>query len=56
MSAGINNAETETPIELDDEQVREYLKQHPDFFQHHPDMLDQLQINHSSGSAVSLVE
>ena len=41
---------------LDDESVREYLKQHEDFFERHPDMLDYLHISHSSGSAVSLVE
>jgi uncharacterized protein YigA (DUF484 family) len=44
------------PAELDDEQVRNYLKQHSDFFEHHPDMLDHLHISHSSGTAVSLVE
>ncbi len=43
-------------LELDAEQVREYLKDHSDFFQHHPDMLDYLHISHASGSAVSLVE
>ncbi|MCX2979529.1 DUF484 family protein [Halieaceae bacterium IMCC14734] len=42
--------------ELDDESVREYLKQHEDFFERHPDMLDYLHISHGSGSAVSLVE
>ena len=41
---------------LDDEQVRDYLREHTDFFERHPDMLDTLQISHSSGSAVSLVE
>jgi uncharacterized protein YigA (DUF484 family) len=39
-----------------EESVREYLKQHEDFFERHPDMLDYLHISHSSGSAVSLVE
>jgi uncharacterized protein YigA (DUF484 family) len=47
--------ETST-VELSDAAVRDYLKDHPDFFEHHPDMLDQLHISHSSGSAVSLVE
>jgi uncharacterized protein YigA (DUF484 family) len=42
--------------DLNDESVREYLKQHQDFFERHPDMLDHLHISHSSGSAVSLVE
>ena len=42
--------------ELNDEQVREYLKDNGDFFQRNPDMLDHLHITHASGSAVSLVE
>ena len=41
---------------LNDEVVRDYLKEHTDFFQRHPDMLDYLHISHGSGSAVSLVE
>lgn len=42
--------------ELNDETVREYLKDHDDFLQRNPDMLDYLHISHASGSAVSLVE
>jgi uncharacterized protein YigA (DUF484 family) len=42
--------------EPSEESVREYLKQHEDFFERHPDMLDYLHISHGSGSAVSLVE
>lgn len=45
-----------TTTEIDDEQVREYLKDNGDFFQRNPDMLDHLEITHASGSAVSLVE
>lgn len=57
MTAGNNtSAQPELPGELDDEQVREYLKHNADFFERHPDMLDHLHISHSSGSAVSLVE
>ena len=41
---------------LNDESVRDYLKDHSDFFERHPDMLDYLHISHSSGNAVSLVE
>ncbi len=44
------------PNDLSDEEIRDYLKQHPDFFERHPDLLDKLHISHSSGSAVSLVE
>ena len=43
-------------VELDDEQVREYLKENHDFLQRNPDMLDYLHISHASGSAISLVE
>lgn len=43
-------------VELNDEVVREYLKENDDFLQRNPDMLDYLHISHASGSAVSLVE
>ena len=37
--------------------MREYLKNHDDFLQRNPDMLDfLLHISHASGSAISLVE
>lgn len=42
--------------ELNDELVREYLKDNGDFLQRNPDMLDHLHISHASGSAISLVE
>ena len=42
--------------EINDEIVREYLKNHDDFLQRYPDMLDFLHVPHASGSAVSLVE
>ena len=47
--------EQQGELELNDEAVREYLKNHDDFLQRHPDMLDYLHISHGSGSAVSLV-
>lgn len=46
----------DTGLELNDEIVRNYLKEHHDFLQRYPDMLDFLHISHPSGSAVSLVE
>ena len=49
-------AEHNTEVELNDEIVREYLKNHDDFLQRNPDMLDYLHISHASGSAISLVE
>ena len=42
--------------ELNDDTVREFLKDNSDFLQRNPDMLDYLHISHPSGSAVSLVE
>ncbi len=42
-------------IELSEEQIVEYLRQHPDFFQHHLDLLEEMHIPHPSGSAVSLI-
>lgn len=41
---------------LNDDQVREYLKENGDFLQRNPDLLDHLHVSHASGSAVSLVE
>lgn len=43
-------------VPLGEEQVRNYLKQHRDFLERHPDLLDDLHVTHASGSAVSLVE
>jgi uncharacterized protein YigA (DUF484 family) len=43
-------------FELNDDMVREYLKDNDDFLQRNPDMLDYLHISHASGSAISLVE
>jgi uncharacterized protein YigA (DUF484 family) len=55
--AGIDQAQAAEPDSaLSEEQVRDYLKQHEDFLQRNPDMLDHLHISHASGSAVSLVE
>lgn len=43
-------------VELNDELIREYLKDNGDFLQRNPDLLDHLHVSHASGSAVSLVE
>jgi len=56
MSASKEPAVTLPSLELSDDTVREYLKNHSDFLQRHPDMLDFLHVSHASGSAVSLVE
>jgi uncharacterized protein YigA (DUF484 family) len=36
--------------------VASYLRKHPDFLEKNPDVLEDLQLNHQSGSAVSLIE
>jgi uncharacterized protein YigA (DUF484 family) len=41
---------------LNDDVVRDYLKNHDDFLQRNPDMFDYLHISHASGSSISLVE
>jgi uncharacterized protein YigA (DUF484 family) len=41
---------------VDDDDIRDFLVQNPDYFQRHPELLGLLQIPHASGSAVSLVE
>jgi len=34
---------------MQDEQVVEFLKQHPDFLQKHPEVLDHLVLHHEAG-------
>lgn len=36
--------------------VASYLRKHPDFLEKNPDVLEDLQLNHQTGSAVSLIE
>ncbi|MGD8913536.1 MAG: DUF484 family protein [Candidatus Thiodiazotropha sp.] len=45
-----------TQVDALEQQVIEYLNQHPDFFTKHPDLLGQIEIPHESGAAVSLIE
>lgn len=40
---------------LDESEVAEYLRRHPDFFHSHLDVLEQMHIPHPSGNAVSLI-
>ncbi len=44
------------PTPILEAEVAEYLKNHPDFFSKHLDLLNELDIPHQSGQAVSLVE
>ncbi|CDF86930.1 hypothetical protein PKB_5620 [Pseudomonas knackmussii B13] len=48
------NPENQAP--LDAEQVAAYLRQHPEFFVAHDELIPEMRIPHDSGSAVSLVE
>ena len=41
---------------LEPEQIEAYLREHPDFFEQHHDLLAEISLPHESGSAVSLVE
>lgn len=41
---------------LEDQQVYRYLRDHPAFFQHHPELLARMRLPHSQRGAVSLVE
>jgi uncharacterized protein YigA (DUF484 family) len=43
-------------LELDEDLVRAYLEQNPDFFVNHADLVTQLRIPHASHGAVSLLE
>lgn len=36
--------------------IVQYLRQHPQFFEHHPNLLKKLHLRHDSGDAVSLME
>ena len=42
--------------EMSDQAVQDYLRAHPDFFERHTALLSTLQVPHSSGDAISLVE
>ncbi|WP_017939716.1 DUF484 family protein [Zestomonas thermotolerans] len=44
------------PAALDAEQVAAYLRQHPEFFVDHEELIPELRIPHQPGEAVSLVE
>jgi uncharacterized protein YigA (DUF484 family) len=52
-SANKTQVDTET---LDEDQVAEYLQDHPDFFEDHDVLLSGMKIPHRTGGAVSLVE
>lgn len=41
---------------MDDDDIRDFLAQNPDYFQNNPELLGLIRIPHASGAAVSLVE
>jgi uncharacterized protein YigA (DUF484 family) len=49
------NAEDSIPTP-DADQVSNYLSSHPEFFDHHPELLAGLKLEHASGNAISLIE
>ena len=38
------------------DQIKDYLKNNPDFFMEYPDLIELIQLPHESGAAVSLIE
>jgi len=42
--------------DISQQQVADFLQAHPDYFQEHPELLNQLRIRHQSGVAISLIE
>ena len=48
--------DTAPAVALNDDQVAAFLKAHPDFLSRHPDLLETIELKHSTGSAVSLIE
>lgn len=49
---GVSNTQPGPSAEI----VSEYLRKHLDFFEHNPDVLRDIELTHSSGDAVSLLE
>lgn len=47
---------TDGDDKITDNQVVEFLENHPDFFIRHPSLLDKISISHDSGEAISLIE
>lgn len=42
--------------DADEQDIKEYLLEHPDFFEQHAEVLSQMILKHDSGSATSLLE
>ncbi len=52
----IAEAKVEASPALTETEVAAYLRAHPDFLLRHPELLETMELQHSSGSAVSLIE
>lgn len=53
--ADVDAAEDVTPV-FDELEVAAYLRARPDFLLRHPELLEHIEVNHSAGSAISLIE
>ncbi len=53
--AELSTADASAPA-FDEQEVAAYLRERPDFLLRHPDLLEHLEVNHSAGSAISLIE
>ena len=51
-----STAAVRSAIPLTQEEIAAWLSAHPDFFQHHGELLASLRLPHASGGAVSLIE
>jgi uncharacterized protein YigA (DUF484 family) len=49
-------AKEKEPLAIDESAVTDYLKENPDFFASHSDLLMELNLPHGEGGAISLVE
>ncbi len=47
---------TKESTALDIQQVSNFLRQNPEFFNEHPSLLEEIKLEHDSGNAISLVE
>ena len=52
--SGANKSQLD--INMDEDQVADYLQAHPDFFERHQSLLTNIRVPHRTGVAVSLVE
>lgn len=52
----IVEAKVETTAAFNEAEVAAYLRAHPDFLLRYPELLETMELQHSSGSAVSLIE